>query len=198
MPVLSAGDCLPGAPAFNGRVAVSGSLFCQERSNVKGIEGKGAPVQSEQKHVPTSGDLDVISQWGLVIEGFQSTNKKVHAEIASAFALDPAEAEALLRLVRTPGERMPMAKLAREVAFSSGGFTKIADRLAGRSLVQRSPCVEDRRVVYLELTAHGKETANELARFAAGHVRTAFVEILGEERARLVAEAMSDLRDANT
>lgn len=165
---------------------------------MKGIEGKGEPVQSEQNHVPTSGDLDVISQWGLVIEGFQSTNKKVHAEIASAFALDPAEAETLLRLVRTPGERMPITKMAREVAFSSGGFTKIADRLATRSLVQRSPCAEDRRVVYLELSVQGRETAKELARFTAGMVRTAFVEILGEERARLVADAMSDLRDANT
>lgn len=155
------------------------------------------PMPTDQNHTPTSGDLDVISQWGLVIEGFQSTNKKVHAEVVSAFSLEPAEAETLLRLVRTPGERMPMAKLARDVAFSSGGFTKIADRLARRSLVQRSPCAEDRRVVYLELSAQGRETANELACFAAGLVRSTFVDILGAERARLVAEAMSDLRDAN-
>ena len=165
---------------------------------MEGSEGKGEPVQSEQNQVPAGGDLDIISQWGLVIEGFQSTNKKVHAEIASAFALDPAEAETLLRLIRTPGERMPITRMAREVAFSSGGFTKIADRLAARSLVQRSPCAEDRRVVYLELSVQGRATATELARFTAGLVRTAFVEILGEDRARLVADAMSDLRDANT
>jgi DNA-binding MarR family transcriptional regulator len=165
---------------------------------VKGIIGmERYPMPTEQNHTPTSRDLDVISQWGLVIEGFQSTNKKVHAEVSSAFALEPAEAETLLRLVRTPGERMPMAKLARDVAFSNGGFTKIADRLAKRSLVQRSPCPDDRRVVYLELSAHGKETANELACFAAGLVQSTFVDILGEERARLVAEAMADLRDAN-
>lgn len=162
---------------------------------IMGVERE--TMLTEQNHPPTSGELDVILQWGLVIEGFHATNKKVHTEVSSVFALDPAEAETLLRLVRTPGERMPMAKLAREVAFSSGGFTKIADRLARRSLVQRSPCAEDRRVVYLELTAQGKETANELACFAAALVRSAFVDILGEERARLVAEAMSELRDAN-
>ena len=155
------------------------------------------PMPAAHKNTPTTGELDVISQWGLVIEGFQNTNKKVHAEVSSAFSLEPAEAETLLRLVRTPGERMPMAKLAREVAFSNGGFTKIADRLAKRSLVQRSPCAEDRRVVYLELSPQGKETANELACFVAGLVRSAYVDILGEDRARLVAEAMAELREAN-
>lgn len=154
-------------------------------------------MPAAHKNTPTSGEMDVISQWGLVIEGFQNTNKKVHAEVFSAFSLEPAEAETLLRLVRTPGERMPMAKLAREVAFSNGGFTKIADRLAKRTLVQRSPCAEDRRVVYLELSAQGKETGNELACFVAGLVRSTYVDILGEERARLVAEAMAELRDAN-
>jgi DNA-binding MarR family transcriptional regulator len=90
-----------------------------------------------------------------------------------------------------------MAKLAREVEFSNGGFTKIADRLAKRSLVQRSPCAEDRRVVYLELTVEGTETANALACFVAGLVHANFVAILGAERAQLVAEAMAELREAN-
>ena len=154
-------------------------------------------MPATQKHTPTTGDLDVISQWGLVIEGFQNTNKKVHAEVSSAFSLEPAEAETLLRLVRTPGARMPMAKLAREVAFSNGGFTKIADRLAKRCLVRRSPCAEDRRVVYLELSTKGTETANALACFVAGLVHANFVDILGADRAQLVAEAMAELRDAN-
>lgn len=160
-----------------------------------GVERDSMPAT--QKHTPTTGDLDVISQWGLVIEGFQHTNKKVHAEVSAAFALEPAEAETLLRLVRTPGARMPMAKLAREVAFSNGGFTKIADRLAKRSLVQRTPCAEDRRVVYLELSAQGAETADELACFVAGLVHANFVDVLGEDRARMVAEAMAELRGAN-
>ena len=48
-----------------------------------------------------------------------------------------------------------MAALAREAAFSTGGFTKIADRLAKRGLVERAPCADDRRVVYLQLSGSG-------------------------------------------
>jgi DNA-binding MarR family transcriptional regulator len=90
-----------------------------------------------------------------------------------------------------------MATLAREAAFSSGGFTKIADRLAKRDLVQRTPCVDDRRVTYLELTPAGRAVSNDLLCLVSDIVRSTYLEILGPERAHLVSEAMIELRDAN-
>ncbi|WP_240691996.1 hypothetical protein [Arthrobacter sp. CAU 1506] len=90
-----------------------------------------------------------------------------------------------------------MAAVARETAFSTGGFTKIADRLTKRNLVQRNPCADDRRVTYLELTETGVELANELLCLVADIVRSTYIDILGEERAALVAEAMAELREAN-
>jgi DNA-binding MarR family transcriptional regulator len=144
-----------------------------------------------------SRDLDAVSQWGLVIEGFQNTNKKLHKAVAAAFSLDPAEAETLLRLTRTPGHRMPMAALAREAAFSTGGFTKIADRLAKPSLDARNPCADERRVIYLELTAAVVKLADELHDLVAGIVQKTYIDILGLDRAVMVAEAMAELREAN-
>ena len=141
--------------------------------------------------------MDAVTQWGLVIEGFQVTNKKLHRAVADAFSLDPAEAETLLRLTRSPDNRMPMAALAREAAFSTGGFTKIADRLARRSLVERTPCADDRRVVYLKLTGAGAELADELQGLVAGIVHKTYIDVLGADRAAMVAEAMADLREAN-
>jgi DNA-binding MarR family transcriptional regulator len=141
--------------------------------------------------------VDVVSQWGLVIEGFQNTNRKLHKAVAAAFSLDPAEAETLLRLTRSPGHRMPMAALAREAAFSTGGFTKIADRLAKRNLVARNPCADDRRVIYLELTGAGAGLAEELRCLVTDIVQQTYIDVLGADRAALVASAMADLREAN-
>jgi DNA-binding MarR family transcriptional regulator len=151
----------------------------------------------QQTRTASTRDRDAVSQWGLVIEGFQVTNKNLHKAIASAFSLDPAESETMLRLARSPQQRMPMAALARDAAFSTGGFTKIADRLAKRNLVQRNPCADDRRVTYLELTETGAELANELLCLVADIVRSTYIEVIGRERAALVAEAMADLREAN-
>lgn len=152
---------------------------------------------TEHAEAETGRGLDPVTQWGLVIEGFQITNRKLHRAVAAAFSLDPAEAETLLRLTRSPERRMSMAALAREAAFSTGGFTKIADRLAKRDLVVRTPCVDDRRVVYLELTAAGVELADELQNLVADIVRKTYIDVLGADRATMVAEAMAELREAN-
>jgi DNA-binding MarR family transcriptional regulator len=141
---------------------------------------------------------DPVSQWGLVIEGFHAANDKIHTAIASTFSLDRAEAETLLRLVRAAEQRKPMAAIAREAQFSSGGFTKIADRLAKRGLTERVRCTDDRRVIYLELTPAGVELAEELSCLVSDLVRSAYTDVLGEARAQLVAEAMAELRDKNT
>jgi DNA-binding MarR family transcriptional regulator len=154
-------------------------------------------MMKQRGSVGVSRDLDAVTQWGLVIEGFQVTNKKLHRAVADAFSLDPAEAETLLRLTRSPDRRMPMAALAREAAFSTGGFTKIADRLAKRGLVGRAPCADDRRVVYLELTGAGAKLADELQGLVAGIVQSTYIDVLGADRAAMVAEAMADLREAN-
>lgn len=155
------------------------------------------PDMTQQATTKAGRGLDPVTQWGLVIEGFQITNKKLHRAVADALSLDPAEAETLLRLTRSPERRMPMAALAREAAFSTGGFTKIADRLAKRDLAVRNPCADDRRVVYLELTAAGAKLADELQDLVAGIVRKTYIDVLGADRAKMVAEAMAELRDAN-
>jgi DNA-binding MarR family transcriptional regulator len=154
-------------------------------------------MTTKQARTAGSQDLDAVSQWGLVIEGFQTTNKKLHRAVAAAFSLDAPEAETLLRLARSPQQKMPMAALARDAAFSTGGFTKIADRLAKRDLVRRNPCADDRRVIYLELTPQGAELSQELLCLVADIVRSTYIDILGPERAIMVAEAMAELRKAN-
>jgi DNA-binding MarR family transcriptional regulator len=141
----------------------------------------------------TADHPDSLTLWGHVIEGFQSVNRNLHRRIAEAFSLSPAESEALLRLGRSPDHRMSMAKLAHQLAFSTAGLTKIADRLTQRGLVQRSPCLEDRRVTYLELSDQGRATARRLRDLVTEVTTTTFVDALGPDRATQVAAAMGKL-----
>ncbi len=142
-------------------------------------------------------DAEAVQLWGRVIKGFAVTNRKLHVAIKSAFNLSEAEAETLLNLHRDPEHRAPMATLARAAAFTSGGYTKIADKLVDRGLVSRVPCADDRRITYLELTPDGIEIAANLARLVSDVNRAQFVSVLGPERARFVAEAMTELYRAN-
>ena len=54
-----------------------------------------------------------------------------------------------------------MSQLAREVSLSSGGFTKLADRLERNGYLVRQACALDRRVTYATLTKKGLDLAEQ-------------------------------------
>ncbi|GAA4883356.1 MarR family winged helix-turn-helix transcriptional regulator [Saccharopolyspora cebuensis] len=142
-------------------------------------------------------DDEIVTWWGLVIEGYHVTQDRLMREIDAQFGLAPASFDILIRLVRTPEQRMPMTRLAREAALSSGGFTKVADRLATAGLIRREPCETDRRVTYAVLTERGRERAEDARRLCARVLRESVLDPLGEDRAAALADAMRTLRGAN-
>ncbi|WP_026453834.1 MarR family winged helix-turn-helix transcriptional regulator [Saccharomonospora iraqiensis] len=142
-------------------------------------------------------DDELVTWWGLVIEGYLATQERLMGEIAERFGLSPAEFDVLLRLVRSPEHRMPMTRLAREAALSSGGFTKVADRLTAAGLVRRAPSEQDRRVTYACLTDHGVEVADRAREACADILRRTVLDPLGHDRAESLAEAMRTLRRVN-
>lgn len=147
--------------------------------------------------VVTPGELDTVASWNDVNEGFQLTNRKLHAAVTNAFNLDQGECDVLLLLGRSPQSGVPMSTLAREIGFSSGGLTKVADRLARRDLVQRVSDSADRRTVNLALTEAGVQMANDLSCLVSDVVRSLWTDVLGLDRATQLAESMAMLRDTH-
>jgi DNA-binding MarR family transcriptional regulator len=142
-------------------------------------------------------DDEMVTMWGLVIEGYLAVEARLMGEVAERFGLPPAQFDILLRLVRTPEQRMPMTRLAREAAFTSGGFTKVADRMAEAGLVRRERCDDDRRVVYVRLTPKGRQLANRARRACAEILRRIVLDPLGPGRTTELAATMRTLREAN-
>jgi len=54
------------------------------------------------------------------------------------------------------------AELARECFLDAGSMTRMLDRLEAKGFVRRVRSQEDRRVVKLDLTAQGRETAEKI------------------------------------
>lgn len=152
------------------------------------------PRSGSTEDVP---DADVVSWWGLVIEGFHRTHRHVGIGVQGAVGLTQAPAEVLLRLVRTPVHRLPMSEIARECALSSGGFTKVADKLVRLDLVRRVPSEDDRRVIYAELTDEGVRVARAAESATAQALRAHLLDVLGAREARALGELMRHLRDVN-
>ena len=142
-------------------------------------------------------DDEIVTWWGLVIEGYLATQEHLLGEIARRLDLTPASFDILLRLLRSPGYRLPMSRLAKEAALSSGGFTKVADRLTAADLVRREPSETDRRVTFAALTEHGREVAEQARRIGAQVLRERVLGPLGQQQSADLAAAMRVLRAAN-
>lgn len=62
-------------------------------------------------------------------------------------------------LLHAQDHRLPMSRLAREVSITSGGFSKLADRMGREGFIDRRGSEGDKRIRYAMLTPVGLEAA---------------------------------------
>ena len=103
--------------------------------------------------------------------------------------------DVLLRLLRTPGNRLTMSELAAQTSMTTSGFTRMADRLSRADLVERQPCGTDRRVIRVALTPAGLALASRARTAHAAHVRSRVLAVLGDADTAELARMMRVLRD---
>lgn len=116
-----------------------------------------------------------VHTFGLLVEANARLTRLLDAELQASDGITLQTFEVLLRLSRSPEGRMTMSDLAAAVALTTGGVTRLADRLADEGLVERVACPSDRRVVHLALTREGRR----VFRRAMAHHAVALDEHVG-------------------
>ena len=81
--------------------------------------------------------------------------------LQSGHDLSVIEYTVLDALSRQDGWHMRMQQLARATALSSSATTRLVTRLEDRGLLTRVLCADDRRGIYTELTARGRDLLSE-------------------------------------
>jgi DNA-binding MarR family transcriptional regulator len=104
---------------------------------------------------------DRVTLWGLFFEAYEGIQRRLDRELRAEVNLPDGWLEVLLRIGRTPGQAVPMTQLAEMVLFSSGGFTKLADRMEKADLIHRAPCPTDRRSLLATLTPEGQRVLDQ-------------------------------------
>ena len=99
---------------------------------------------------------DRITLWGLFLEVHDALIRRIGRELHAEVGIPGPWLEVLLRIGRTPGQAVRMTQLAEMVLFTSGGFTKLADRMVAAGLINREPCPGDRRSHLAVLTPEGR------------------------------------------
>jgi len=135
---------------------------------------------------------ELVAAWMCVARGYTHVTQILTEQVERETGLPPAGFFALVRLLRG-GQAVPLSALARQVAFSSGGFTKVADRLEQAGLIERQPSACDRRVTNAALTPAGRMLAERAFAVYSARLRELVLERLGINELRVLADHMSRL-----
>ncbi|MCA9004856.1 MAG: MarR family transcriptional regulator [Planctomycetaceae bacterium] len=77
------------------------------------------------------------------------------------YGLTPSQYN-VLRILRGEGKPMPSLEIANRMIQVVPAITGLLDRLQAQDLIKRNRCTEDRRVVYIEITAKAQKLLKEI------------------------------------
>jgi MarR family 2-MHQ and catechol resistance regulon transcriptional repressor len=138
-------------------------------------------------------DDALITTFGRLLEVQSRLERQLGAELEARCNLPHAWFEVLVRLGRSEGGRLTMSSLAEQISLTTGGVTRLIDRMDSAGYVQRVPCPTDRRVTYATLTATGRAKLDEAAEIHARSLRSIFDGFSDEDR-RAFDELLDRLR----
>ncbi len=143
---------------------------------------------------PSVLDDERITAFGMLVEATRRLERSFERTLRTEHDLSLVAFEALLRLGRSPDHQMSMSQLADQMVLTSGGITRLVDRLASAGWVERLPCASDRRVLWARLTDAGVAA---VAAATATHLRDLdclFASEMSPAEMRVLTEVCDRLR----
>lgn len=88
-----------------------------------------------------------LTAMGLFAEAYLGLTNRFAAQL-DEHRLSAVEFDVLMRLARSPNQRLRMSDLAAQTSLSTSGVTRVVDRMERDDLVRRQACPSDRRSSY--------------------------------------------------
>ncbi|WP_307845174.1 MarR family transcriptional regulator [Planomonospora sp. ID67723] len=136
-----------------------------------------------------------LTAMGLLAEVSSGLSAKTLPTLATA-GLSEVDFETLLRLARSPGQRLRMSDLAAQTNLSTSGVTRVVDRLEREGLVVRQACATDRRASYAAITEAGTDRLAAVLPQHLADIETWFTSLLAPEQLSAFLDALRIIRDA--
>ena len=110
---------------------------------------------------PSLAEADLTTTFGRFVEAHAAIERRLSRALEDQCGLAHSWFEVMLRISRAEGGLASMSSLAEQVALTTGGITRMVDRMISTGYVERVPCPSDRRVVYAALTTAGRAKLDE-------------------------------------
>ncbi len=135
-------------------------------------DGEGSRPDEAEQAGGTCGvlgqmDDDRIRLMGLIVRTHRRLTDTLGRELEQNVGIPLVFFDVLIHVGGAPESRLTMSKLSADVALTTGGVTRLVDRMVEAGLVARQNCPSDRRSIHVVLTPEGQRV---LDRAVAAHI----------------------------
>lgn len=110
------------------------------------------------------GEDAIVGRWRDLLACYSTVSCALDRALQDAHGIGMSEFEALDRLVDATCEKQRMHDLAGDMYLSQSALSRTVARLERAGLVTRSMCDDDRRAIFVTLTATGRERHEQARR----------------------------------
>jgi len=127
---------------------------------MKAITGSETETGSDAGTCGVLGQIDDerLQLMGLLIRSNRRLSVVLGRELEQACGIPLVWFDVLIHIGGAEEGRLTMSRLSTEVALTTGGVTRLVDRMVEAGLVARQNCPSDRRSVHVVLTPAGQST----------------------------------------
>ncbi|HEX4434920.1 MAG TPA: MarR family winged helix-turn-helix transcriptional regulator [Acidimicrobiales bacterium] len=150
-----------------GTATISAKGGDQDRGEVRPDPGADAGQPGGTCGVLGQMDDDRIRLMGLIVRTHRRLTDSLGRELEENVGIPLVFFDVLINVGGAPDRRLTMSRLSADVALTTGGVTRLVDRMAEAGLVARENCPSDRRSIYVVLTPQGQAV---LDRAVAEHI----------------------------
>jgi DNA-binding MarR family transcriptional regulator len=140
-------------------------------------------------------DDDRLTLVGLLFESSAGLGRALERRLLERSGLSSQRFELLLRLARSPGQRLRMSDLAVQTTLTASGLTRAVDRLEEEGLVRRESCPTDRRGWFAVLTPLGEQRMSAAVGPHIADIEATLGDALSHDEQEALGALLRALRD---
>jgi len=126
-------------------------------------------------------DDPLLTTFGRLVEVSGRLQRSLGQVLEERASLPLGWMEVLLRLARSEDGQLAMGVLAGQIVLTTGGVTRLIDRMETAGFVERRPCPSDRRVLYAGITEAGLAKLHDAVGVHADGLHQAFGVLTAKE-----------------
>ena len=155
------------------------------------------PSVSEVKLKAQGASHDQVGTWINLQQTFRVIQARIDERLRAETDLSWPEFELLMRLELAADHPLRMNEIAAQLVGSPSGTTRIADRLEKDDLIMRETPRENRRIVRVQLTDHGRKVLAEAKQTFHSALQETFGDHLRDNEVAALRRTLRRLLEKN-